>query len=195
MKILGAGGHARPVVECALAMGKVVECVIDLSFKGKDESILSVPVKGLDALDESSEVFIAFGDNEKRKELYDKYRDRVVTLVHPTAKVAEGAVIGNGTYVGQGAIIGADVKIGANCIINTGCIIDHECVIGDDCHITPGVRIAGRVKVEGGTYIGIGSSIKDNISICRCIIGAGSVVVKEIMEEGTYVGVPAKKIK
>ena len=43
---------------------------------------------------------------------------------------------------------------------------------------------------------GIGACIKNNISVAKkCIIGAGAVVLKDIEESGTYVGVPAKRIR
>ncbi|MCF0112187.1 MAG: acetyltransferase, partial [Erysipelotrichaceae bacterium] len=46
------------------------------------------------------------------------------------------------------------------------------------------------------TWIGAGATVSNKISICsNCMIGAGAVVVKNITEEGTYVGVPAKKIR
>ena len=45
-------------------------------------------------------------------------------------------------------------------------------------------------------FVGAGSTIKDNISVCdNVIIGAGSIVVKDIIESGIYVGCPVKKIK
>ena len=44
--------------------------------------------------------------------------------------------------------------------------------------------------------IGIGVIVSNNINICGdCIIGAGAVVVKDIDEPGTYVGMPAKLTK
>ena len=44
------------------------------------------------------------------------------------------------------------------------------------------------------TWIGIGSVVSNNIDICSdCMIGAGAVVVKNIDESGTYIGVPARK--
>ena len=46
-----------------------------------------------------------------------------------------------------------------------------------------------------GTWIGAGATAINNIFICSdCIIGAGAVVVNDIQESGTYVGVPAKRV-
>ena len=63
-------------------------------------------------------------------------------------------------------------------------------------HISCGARLAGTVTVGNGTWVGIGSTVSNNITIGSDImIGAGAVVVKDIIEKGTYVGVPARKIK
>ena len=44
-------------------------------------------------------------------------------------------------------------------------------------------------------FCGAGSTVIDHISICdNVMIGAGAVVVKDIMESGTYVGIPARKV-
>ena len=46
------------------------------------------------------------------------------------------------------------------------------------------------------TWIGIGATVSNNVSICGgCIIGAGAVVIRDVNESGTYVGVPIRKIK
>ena len=52
------------------------------------------------------------------------------------------------------------------------------------------------MHIGSQTWIGIGSSIVNNLSICNdCIIGAGSTVIKDIEEKGMYVGVPVRGIK
>ena len=63
-------------------------------------------------------------------------------------------------------------------------------------HLSPNVTCCGTVTIGELTHIGAGATIKNNINITdECIIGAGAVVVKDIQEKGTYVGVPAQKMK
>ena len=77
--------------------------------------------------------------------------------------------------------------------MNTCASVDHDCVIGDYVHVSVGSHVAGTVQVGDRTWIGIGSAVSNNLSICNdCMIGAGAVVVKDIDEPGTYVGVPAR---
>ena len=75
-------------------------------------------------------------------------------------------------------------------------MIEHDDVIADYVHISVGAKLGGTVSVGEQTWVGIGAVVNNNISVYnRCIIGAGAVVVKDIKESGTYVGVPARKIK
>ena len=94
-----------------------------------------------------------------------------------------------------GVVINSSSRIGKGCIINTSSSLDHDNVIENYVHISPGVNMAGTVKVGKGSWIGIGSVVSNNVNICSdCKVGAGAVVVKDITEPGTYVGVPVRKI-
>ena len=100
-----------------------------------------------------------------------------------------------GTAVMAGVVINNSSRIGKGCIINTSSSLDHDNFIEDYVHISPGVRTAGSVNIGKGTWLGIGSVVSNNANICSgCIVGAGAVVLKDISESGTYVGVPARKI-
>lgn len=92
--------------------------------------------------------------------------------------------------------MGPEVEIGDNTIINTASIIEHGVKIGAHSHIAPNVAISGNTVIGKRNFVGVGASIKDCVNICdNVIIGAGAVVITDIYEAGTYVGVPAKRIK
>ena len=60
----------------------------------------------------------------------------------------------------------------------------------------PGAIVSGNVKIYDMVYMGTNSSIKEKISIhSLTTIGSNAAVVKHIEIPGTYVGVPAKRIK
>ncbi|MGE4416361.1 MAG: acetyltransferase, partial [Marinobacterium sp.] len=83
--------------------------------------------------------------------------------------------------------------IGKGVILNTGCSIDHDCTIGDCAHISPGARLAGGVKVGMQSWVGIGASVKQLINIGHQVtVGAGAVVLVDLPDGVTAVGVPAK---
>ena len=90
----------------------------------------------------------------------------------------------------------ADAQIGKHCIINTGASIDHESVIADYVHISPHSTLCGNVYVGEGSWIGAGSIVIPGLRIGRwCVIGAGSVVTKDIPDGVLAVGNRCKIIK
>lgn len=78
--------------------------------------------------------------------------------------------------------------IGKSCIINTGASVDHDCFLGDFVHVSVGSHLSGTVHVSKGTWIGAGATVRNNVNIWGdCMIGAGTVVIKDIEKQGTYV--------
>ena len=145
---------------------------------------------------ENLEFIIAIGDNKKREEISHSPNLKFYTAIHPSAQIGLDVEIQEGTVIMANACINSSAKIGKHCIINTGAIIEHDNIIEDFVHISPNVALGGTVKIGESTHVGIGSIVKNNITICKnCTIGAGAVVVKNIIEEGTYVGVPARERK
>ena len=93
------------------------------------------------------------------------------------------------------AVINASADIGKHCIINTGAVIEHDNVIEDYVHVSPHATLCGTVHVGKLTHIGAGAVIRNNRHVAAdCTIGAGGVVVKDINESGTYIGVPVGRI-
>jgi acetyltransferase-like isoleucine patch superfamily enzyme len=81
-------------------------------------------------------------------------------------------------------------------IVNLDCTIGHDAIIGDYSTILPSVNISGFVKIEESVSVGTGSAIIQGVNIGKnTVIGAGSVVTKDLPPNCTAVGVPTKPIK
>ena len=192
--IIGASGHGKVVADIAVLNGYK-----DIVFLDDDESVKKCagwPVVGKSTEAPDGEVFVAVGNPQSRKRLMEHYTDRMQPiLIHPKATVAENVKIGSGTVVMAGVVINPGARIGTGCILNTACSVDHDCVLGDYVHIAVGSHLCGTVSIGNMTWIGAGTTVSNNVNICGdCTIGAGAVVIKDIEEEGTYIGVPAKKM-
>jgi acetyltransferase-like isoleucine patch superfamily enzyme len=79
--------------------------------------------------------------------------------------------------------------------VNTGAVVEHDCHLEDHVHIATGARLGGGVTVREQSFIGMGASIRHGITIgARAIVGAGAVVVKDVCDGVTVVGVPAHRL-
>lgn len=146
-------------------------------------------------------VFIAVGDNDVRRNVYDElgkeHHGKLINIVSKTATVlSQDSLAGTGIFIGHNAFVGAKVEIHDNCVINTGAVIEHHCKIGPHCNIAPNSTLNGIVTLGEEAYIGSGAIVIQSKTICaKAMVGAGAVVVKDIEESGTYVGAPARRIK
>lgn len=151
--------------------------------------------EGVEYLNLKTPVVIAIGDGTVRKKIAEKYP----LLWYSTLELGKqygDCSIGVGTIICPGTILTQHITIGNHVIINLNCTIGHDCTIGNYTTISPGVNVSGNCKIGANCYIGSNAVIREKITICSdVIIGAGSVVVKDITEPGTYVGNPVKKIR
>ncbi|MCP1321305.1 acetyltransferase [Bacillus thuringiensis] len=199
--IIGASGHGKVVADIALKMDLWEEIAFLDDNKGLRSSMgLEVIGTSMDFTQfiENYDLFIGIGNNTIRKKLQKKLENNGVNLpvlIHPSAIIGEQVEMADGTVIMAGVIINSCTKIGRGCIINTASTIDHDNIIEDYVHISPGVHLAGNVRVGEETWLGIGSLVKNSISVTnKCQVGAGAVIVRDINESGTYIGIPARKI-
>lgn len=197
--IIGASGHGKVVADTVLQSGDYVYGFLDDNPELGD-SFIGFPVLGVvdRFLDYPNAKFVvAIGDAKIRENIVKKLAGvSWYTAIHPRAIISPlDTSIGEGTAVMAEAVINAGTKIGNHCIINTGAVVEHDNRIEDFVHVSVGAKLAGTVHVGKGTWIGIGATIRNNMEICEeCMIGAGAVVVGDINQSGTYIGLPATRV-
>jgi UDP-perosamine 4-acetyltransferase len=204
--VIGAGGHARVVLEILRAAGGH-RCV---GLLDQDPALEGSVVDGIKVLGLPNQlhrlrqqnvrgVAIAVGENRARLsyvELVRQHGMELVTLVHPAAVVASTAKIGSGCVVAAGAVVAAAARIGEAGIVNTSSVVDHECEVDAGVHICPGALLAGRVQVGRGAMIGLGAKVLPCLTIGEgAVVGAGAVVIRDVPAGCTVVGVPARILR
>ena len=201
--ILGAGGHGMVVADIARSMRFEQICFLDDRWPGLSH-VLKWPVVGkfkdLHAVVQpSDQVFAAVGDNAARLALHRGLITQglnIPVLKHPTSVVSDDTQLGPGSVVMPLVAINLSAVIGEAVILNTSCSVDHDNIIEDGVHISPGVHLAGNVSVGSCSWIGIGSSIREGITIGPdCMIGAGSVVVRDVPPASKVAGNPARAME
>lgn len=196
--IFGAGGHTKVIIDLIQLMNNYrIVGIYDDNKEGKfmDISILGKINEKIDKT--FDEYIIGIGDDNIRKKIYNQFTElNWAVLIHPKSIVSKNVHINEGSVVFAGSVIQTDVFIGKHCIINTNCNIDHESRICDFTSICPGVTICGKVIINDTTFIGANSTIIPCIEIgSNCIIGAGSVIIRNISNNKKVVGNPGRIIK
>ena len=200
--IWGAGDQGIVTLDCALAM-KTYSEIDFLDFKEKKSreisgySIYKEKEEKLDTiLSFYDEVIVATGDNSLREKKISKLisiKASLATIIHPTAVISPSAKVSEGCTILANAVINTNAFIGIGCIINTASVIEHDCIVENFVNISPKASMAGHTEIGRKTFLGIGSTIMDEIKIGKeAVIGAGAVVIRDVPDYATVVGVPAK---
>ena len=133
-----------------------------------------------------------------RSTIFNRYCGKIpfATIIHPSCYVDETAIIAEGCVLYPHVTIDKNVRLNGNALVNLGCVIAHDSVVGQDTFIAPSVTVAGFCVIGEQNFIGVGAVVKDGVEIIgNVVIGAGTIIISNVVESGTYVGVPAKRIK
>lgn len=147
---------------------------------------------------------ISVSNAKIRKQIFQKLKKNNVKLF--SFKSSNVTIAGN-VKLDDGFCLSPYVTITSNTLIgkcfhaNCYSAVYHDCLIGDFVTFAPSVICCGNVKIENNVFVGAGAIIlqgnnKKKIVIGKnSIIGAGSVVTKDVPENVTLVGSPAKILK
>lgn len=116
-------------------------------------------------------------------------------FIHPGVNL-QMVAMGEGNYIQENVVIQAGVGIGNNSSIHIGSLIGHETKIGNSVFIAHGCNLSGLVTVEDGVFMGTGVSVVPRVKIGRwSIVGAGSVITKDVPPYSVVVGSPGRVIR
>ena len=204
--LVGGGGHCKSVIDVAESAGFQIQGILDIP-ENVGKKVLGYSIVGTDDqipdYVNDAEFIVTVGhikDASLRIKLHQKIVDAggtLATIIASSAHVSKYAQIEEGSVVMHQAVVNADASIGRGCIINTFANIEHDAKIGDYCHISTGAMINGNCVVGNETFFGSQSVMVNGLEITSgCVIGAGSLIRKNITQKGIYSGNPATlKIK
>jgi sugar O-acyltransferase (sialic acid O-acetyltransferase NeuD family) len=142
---------------------------------------------------------VCIGAPKWRKHFYEMLSDMNAVpsnMISDMSSVSDHSDIGEGNLVLDYTLIEADSKIGNGNLINCYAAIFHDAEIGDYNEIMPGAKVLGTAKIGNCCRIGTGASVLPGVKICDdVVIGAGAIVNRDITEPGTYIGIPAKRLR
>ena len=207
--IIGAGAFGREVAQLVEEINQYKKMwnfigYIDETEEKQGKSINGDMVLGdfnwLDKIDTKNIWGVcAIGNTMDKFKLVNKakvYNIKFANLIHPSVRLNNYIQIGHGNIICANSILSVNTRIGNHVAINPTGGIGHDAIIGDYSTLYWNVTLGGYVKLNEGCEIGSKSVVLPNTTIGKwTILGAGAVVIKDIPEYSTAVGVPAKVIK
>lgn len=198
--IYGAGGFGKEVYWLAQQCGREVSAFIEKDAGGY---CCGVPIENDSYFDpDLYEAVVAVGNPIVRQKivipLVQQYGLGIFTsLISPSANIMSDTVeVGLGSVICANCILTCDIRLGNFSQLNLATTIGHDTVTGDFFTTAPGVHVSGKVVTGHRVYLGTNASTVEHIVIHDDVtIGAGACVSKDILESGTYVGVPARKLE
>jgi sugar O-acyltransferase (sialic acid O-acetyltransferase NeuD family) len=208
MLIIGAKGFAKEVLEVFHQLGKTDNIVFyddvnnDIGELLFDKyTILKNESQVIDYFKSNGNQFtIGIGNPKLRYKLYKKFINlggEYVSTISPLALMGNYEInIGNGSNILMNAVFSNSITIGIGCIIYYNVVLTHDCVLGDFVEVSPSSILLGRCKIGSFTHISANVTILPNVTIGKnVIIGAGSVVTKDIPDNVVAFGSPSKVIR
>lgn len=147
--------------------------------------------------------------NSKKVGLVNVNLGENITIIEPSNLY--GCKIGDGSFIGPFVEIQSDAFIGKDCRIQSHSFICSLVKISDHCFIGHGVTFTNDLFKDGipstdvkdwlptiieeQVSIGSGSTILPVHIVAGCVVGAGSVVTKDLKIKGVYAGNPARLLR
>ena len=211
--IIGAGGHAREILDLALAQNRVETtwnvrgCLVDAAFAAEADRWPGGPPRlgDLAWLNETNlrtcALIVAIGDSAASARIVEEIDSRgahytnYATLVHPSAVIGSRVELAKGVVVGARSVLTCDITVGRHAHINVASSVAHDCCVDEFATLAPGVNVAGWVHVGAGVEIGTGATVIPKVQIGKgAVVGAGGTVIRDVAPETTVVGTPARPI-
>ena len=204
--IVGASGFGREVACLVKDINKIKPTwsllgLVDDNLQGKTVEGFPIlgPVASLSELYPKPLVAIAIADPSTRKRLVETitgYGLQFATLIHPSVSMSDYVRIGEGCIICRNTLFTTNIEIGNHCIINVNCSFGHDTVVNEFASIMSHTAVAGDVTIGSGCYFGLHCTVINKVKIGSwSTFGAGTVIVKDMPDYVTAVGVPARIIK
>jgi len=206
--LLGAGGHARSVIDSIRSGNEYV--IVGLTEPGAAAggSVAGCRILGDDSVLKSlfdggvRYAFVAVGSTGNtavRERLFFLLREIgfiLPVIVDGSSHIGSEVCFGAGSYVGKNTAVNAQSVIGDMAIVNTGAVVEHGCHVHAFAHIGPGAVLCGGVTVGAGTHIGANATILQGVTIGEnSVIGAGSTVLRDVPGHVIAYGSPCRVVR
>lgn len=200
MFIMGAGGHAKEVLEVVLQQfPKEPVYFFDNTRASGGKLFDTFPILPYfpENLIKPQAFVLGVGNIQVRKQLCQLGLEAGLSwegLRAPSARLGSFDLeIEQAVDVLDAVQISNSVRIGKGSLLNRACSLHHDVQVGDFCELAPGCQLLGGVRLDKEVFVGAGALLFPKISVgAGAVIGAGAVVRQPVPAGGTVVGNPAR---
>lgn len=190
--LIGAGGHARVLLELLRLRGEEVAGCLDADPAKKGGDVEGVPVLGGDErlkgfAAKNIRLVNAVGvvkDTAARRAVFEKFRSlgyAFPPLAAPSAHVSASAVMEEGSQLLTRAVLHPGARLEQNALVNTAAVVEHDCRVGRHAFIGPGAVICGGAVLEEGVLVGAGAVVLPGVRLgAGARVAAGTVVRRDV---------------
>lgn len=203
--IIGAGNVGGYIAYHANSMGSYnLKGFIDDDKDKMGKLYYELPViGGVDSLldiENEIAVAVAIANPQYKKIIVNKLKKNpnisFPSFIHPSVWIGEKVSIGEGCIIYPGVTINYEAEIKNFVTINMNAAMGHNCRLLDFSTVSPGVNCGGFTELGIGSFLGIGSCTLQSTKIGKNTkVGAGAVVIRDVEDNATVVGNPARRIK
>lgn len=204
LAIFGASGQGKEVREIADYQNAITrrwDRIIFIDDNKPEGEFMGLEMIQLNtALEKYNDIefVIAVGEPKTKRKIYERLLSlnaELGSVISPDSQISPYCKLGKGLVIKRGAIISADAVIGDNTTIQSYACIGHDAKIGKHCQISTHVDIGGQTVVGDCVFVGLNAPVRELLTIGEnAIISAGAVVLKNVDENVTVMGNPARVI-
>lgn len=207
MLIVGAKGFAKELLETIMQKNSEAKIAFYDDVSGDLPELLFNKYQIIKNEEEASSYLkeqdmhfaLGIGDPKLRYEFYKKFVSlggKPTSIISPFSKIGKyNNFIQEGCTILTDVVIESNNSIGKGNLLHIGSLITHDVTIGNFCEISPRVNLLGNVIIGDFCSLGTASTILPKVKIGNNVtVGAGAVVTKDIADDLTVVGIPAKSL-
>jgi sugar O-acyltransferase (sialic acid O-acetyltransferase NeuD family) len=144
-------------------------------------------------------VIIPIGENSVRTSLLRQFRQAgfsTPSFIHSAAHIGPDVKIEGTLYALPFATVMPWAILGDGVILSMNCSVAHHTALGTGVFVSTGANVGASIEIGSGSVIGIGATVMTGVTSVGLdsVVGAGAVVIRDVLPGSTVVGVPAKTL-
>lgn len=205
--IIGAGTHGE------IYSAYLKEAGVDvLGFIDDKDEIQGTWIRGIQVIgkypdlftrkfkDKCLNVYCPIGNNTVRQNYLSTLKlegYNLPSFIHSSVVISPEVTLGEAIYMLPGNLVMPFVRIGNYFMVNMGTTIGHHTEIGDGVFMSSGIQVGASLHIKDRVFLGLGAKVVTGISRLgkECLIGAGSVVIRDVPDYAVVCGNPARILR